>query len=78
MKTKIIVLTAVMVVAVVGCSEKEDDEGLAEKAGKRVDQSVEQATSFASDQLKAARKAVESANKNLESKDKAMTGAGDN
>jgi len=78
MTTKFIVLAAALAAAVVGCSEKVEDEGPMEKAGKQVDQTVEQATSYASDQLKAAREAVESANKNLESKDKAMTEAGNN
>ncbi len=49
-----------------------------EKAGKRVDETVEQASSYASDQLEAARQAVESANKSTETKDKAMKDAGDN
>ena len=75
MKARIIILAATMVAAVVGCSEKvEVEEGAMEKAGKQADQ----ATSFASDQLKAARDAVEGANKNLESKDKAMSEAGNN
>jgi len=78
MKTRIIILTAVMVAAVVGCSEKVEEEDPMEKAGKRVDKTVEQATSYASDQLKAARQAVESANESTETKDKAMKDAGDN
>ena len=67
-----------MVAAVVGCSEKVEEEGPMEKAGKRVDETVEQASSYASDQLEAARQAVESANKSTETKDKAMKDAGDN
>ena len=68
MRTLIALLVALTMTALIGCS-KQEEEGPAEQAGKKVDEAVEQAESYTSEKLKEAGEAIEQAGEDMEKKD---------
>lgn len=64
MKTFIALFSAMALAAVIGCSKQE--EGPAERAGKQVDQAVEQAKDYTSEKMDEAGEAIEHAGEEMQ------------
>lgn len=68
MRTLIALLAALAMTALIGCS-KQEEEGPAEQAGKKIDEAVEQTESYTSEKLKEAGEAIEQAGEDMEKKE---------
>ncbi len=70
MKTKIIVLTAIIAIAAAGCSKPEDEEpGTMEKVGRQLDQAGSDVTEYTGNKLQEAGSAMERAGGDLSDDD---------
>jgi hypothetical protein len=64
-KTFIGMLSAITLVAVIGCS-KHEDEGAAERAGKQVDETIEKVESYTGEKVDEMGKAIEKAGEDMQ------------
>lgn len=67
MKNITLILAALTVAALIGCSKQE--EGPAEKAGKQIDESMEKAEAYAEEKKKELGEALEKAGEDMQKKD---------
>ncbi len=67
MKKIILMLTALTMAALIGCTKQE--EGPAEAAGKQIDESMKKAASYADEKKKEMGEALEKAGKDMQEKD---------
>lgn len=68
MKTWISLLAAMVMAVLIGCS-KQEEEGAAERAGKQVDEAIEQAEAYTSEKMKEMGQAIEQAGEDMEKKE---------
>ena len=65
MRILIATLSAIALVAVIGCS-KQEEEGPAERAGKQVDESMEKAKDYTSEKVDEMGEAIENAGEEMQ------------